>query len=150
MHDVQGSRLDSVEMEAKDDSPLRMTGRPFDAQQEKKPDSSTPSVKLNRSPLGLHSPSLDYVRRTQTEAQEARVKTRVRELMTARTLTPNGARAQLNGEGSSSVESLEGQRDIAPPAAVRRNVTQRRSKGRAKDDGETVPMASLLSRRPRS
>ena len=51
------------------------------------------------------------------------MKTRVRELMAGRTLTPNGARTQLNVEGSSSVESLEGQLDVAPPAAVRRNIT---------------------------
>ncbi len=37
-----------------------------------------------------------------------------------------------------------------PGTAVRRNITQRRSKGRAKDDGETAPRASLLARRPRS
>jgi hypothetical protein len=126
-----------------------MSGRPFDAHQEKKSVPPTPNGKSSRSPIGMHSPSLDYVRRTQTEAQETRVTARVRELMAGRTLTPNGARAQPNGEGSSSVESPEGQHAVVPPTAVRRNITQRRSKGRAKDEGETAPMASLLSRRPR-
>ena len=36
-----------------------------------------------------------------------------------------------------------------PPTAARRNVTQRRSRDRERDDGE-APNASLLSRRPRS
>ena len=37
-----------------------------------------------------------------------------------------------------------------PESAVRRNITQRRSRGRTKDEGILVPDASVVSRRPRS
>ena len=150
VHVVQGLRLDSVQMESKDDSPLQMSGRPFDAHQERKTIPPTPNGRSSQSSHGMHSPALDYVRRTQTEAQEARVTARMRELMMGRTLTPDGARAKPNGGSSSSVESPEGQHMMVPPTAVRRNVTQRRSKGRATDVGDTAPMESLLTRRPRS
>jgi hypothetical protein len=134
-------------MESKDESPLQMSGRPFDAHQEQ---NSTPSTSRDRPPHGMHSPTLDYVRRTQVEAQEKRVTDRVRELMAGRTFTPDGARAQLNEEGSSSVRSPGGRQSVVPPTAVKRNITQRRSRGKLKDEGDAVPSASLLSRRPRS
>jgi hypothetical protein len=39
---------------------------------------------------------------------------------------------------------------VVPPTAVRRNITQRRSRDKIKDEGDTVPRSSLLSRKPRS
>ena len=52
--------------------------------------------------------------------------------------------------GSSSAGSPTGRVSAVSPTAVRRNITQRRSKGKTKDEGDTLPLASLLSRRPRS
>jgi hypothetical protein len=43
-----------------------------------------------------------------------------------------------------------GMSSVVPASVVRRNVTQRRSRGREKDDGMTAPDPSILSRRPRS
>ncbi len=37
-----------------------------------------------------------------------------------------------------------------PESAVRKNITQRRSRGRTKDEGNLVPDVSMVSRRPRS
>ncbi len=50
--------------------------------------------------------------------------------------------------GSSSVPEVTAQ--PIPATLLRRNITQRRSKGREKDDGTVLPRASLLSRRSTS
>jgi hypothetical protein len=56
---------------------------------------------------------------------------------------PVDASTRSDAVGSSSGGTM-------PGTAVRKNITQRRLRGRAKDDGETAPRASLLARRPRS
>jgi hypothetical protein len=56
-----------------------------------------------------------------------------------------GEPGQSSGLGSVSVPEVIAQ--PIPATYLRRNITHRRSKGREKDDGTTVPHASLLSRR---
>jgi hypothetical protein len=54
---------------------------------------------------------------------------------------------------SSPVEAIpveEAAATLVPPTAVRRNVTQRRSRDKGRDEGDRAPSAALLSRRPRS
>ncbi len=49
----------------------------------------------------------------------------------------------------SSAPSL-GSSGLITGSSMKRNITQRRSRGRVSDDGSTAPKSSLLSRRPRS
>ena len=54
---------------------------------------------------------------------------------------------------SSPVEAIpvaDAAATLVPPTAVRRNVTQRRSRDKGRDEGDRAPSAALLSRRPRS
>jgi hypothetical protein len=47
-------------------------------------------------------------------------------------------------------EGFEDESLCVPESAVRKNITQRRSRGRTKDEGNLVPDVSMVSRRPRS
>ena len=57
---------------------------------------------------------------------------------------------ELSRAADGSNGRFEGESSLVPESAVRRNITQRRSRGRTKDDGLLVPDASVISRRPRS
>jgi hypothetical protein len=55
------------------------------------------------------------------------------------------SRAVGGSKGRFEDESL-----CVPESAVRKNITQRRSRGKTKDEGNIAPDASMISRRPRS
>lgn len=57
----------------------------------------------------------------------------------------SGEPGKSSGAGSVSLPEVTAQ--PIPATYLRRNITQRRSKGREKDDGTTIPRASLVSRR---
>jgi hypothetical protein len=146
------------------------------------------------------SPSLDYARRTQTEAMESRTARRVDELLgggpafdrkgQTSEVSPSIARSirgsplldavrQTHHEAlahrtAKRIEDLreEGLTNVSPPLydeairlptaspsgssalietlSMKRNITQRRSRGRVSDDGGTATNSLLLLRRPRS
>jgi hypothetical protein len=98
------------------------------------------------------SPQLEYVKQTQIQAQEQRVNARVQELMERRSLTPVISRRIEDQFDASTRSDAVGSSSgcTMPGTAVRKNITQRRSRGRVKDDGENASRASLLARRPRS
>ena len=145
------------------------------------------------------SPSLDYARRTQTEAMESRTARRVDELLEGGSafgrkgqtsvISPSVARSmrgsplldavrQTHHEALAhrTTKRIEDLREevltrVSPPHydeavrlptvsprgtpalianSMKRNITQRRSRGRVSDDGSTAPTSLLLSRRPRS
>ena len=112
--------------------------------------SSSPITPNRRSAL------LEHVRKTQVEALENRTQARVKELLQGATMSPQGGGAPESVTRSaiklSPAESVKRGSDVTnlPNTEVRRNVTQRRSRGRARDEGEQAPLESLLSRRPRS
>lgn len=112
--------------------------------------SSSPITPNRRSAL------LEHVRKTQVEALENRTQVRVKELLQGATMSPQvGGASELMSRSAiklSPAESVKRESDVTnlPNTEVRRNVTQRRSRGRARDDGEQAPSESLLNRRPRS
>ena len=132
------------------------------------------SRRSSRSPLS--SPVLDYARQTQTEAMESRTAKRIAELIeidqaasaSVRVLSDNVGsikkRSPLAGYEdrktrqmgqSSSLNAVSSSPAIGSSrkftsSMVKRNITQRRSKGRSSDDGSTAPDPSVLSRRSRS
>jgi hypothetical protein len=110
----------------------------------------SPSAEKGKSP---RSPLLDHVRSTQTQAMEQRTATRIRTLMETEKRndelrgTYQSSSQRLQG---SSSPLLTGRSPMMSGSVVRRNITQRKSRGRSRDDGSTAPDASLLARRPRS
>ena len=117
---------------------------------------ASPNGEKGKSP---RSPLLDHVRSTQTQAMEQRTAARVRALMeTSRTekrndeLRGTGQTYQSSSQGfqGSSSPLLTGKSPVITGSVARRNITQRKSRGRSRDDGNTAPDSSLLARRPRS
>jgi len=121
-------------------------------------------VKMRGSPT---SPMLDYVKRTQMEAQERRTATRISALIDDEKgldrvnlqmrVSPamNVARSPedlARTSGSPSRQSMIGPSSpsIASASGVRRNITQRRSRDKVRDNGASAPFSGLLTRRPRS
>ena len=114
------------------------------------------------------SPLLDHVRLSQLQAQAHRTATRVNELQQEK-LAKEAARRNRASEDRKSPKILRGdivtpmfsgtpmrsdsiihQPSMAIPATqARRNITQRRSRDRGRDDGTDVPQASRVARRPR-
>ena len=165
--------------------------------------SARPNMKSISSPSNdkssRSSPSLDYARRTQTEAMESRTARRGDELLEGGSafgrkgqtsvISPSVARSmrgsplldavrQTHHEALAhrTTKRIEDLREevltrVSPPHyddavrlptvsprgtpalianSMKRNITQRRSRGRVSDDGSTAPISLLLSRRPRS
>ena len=113
--------------------------------------SSSPQSPNRRSEL------LDHVRRTQLEALENRTQERVKELLQGATMSPQvgSARESMRTRSAVKLSPSESMKQDSgsvnvPNTAIRRNVTQRRSRGRAKDEGDQAPSLGLLDRRPRS
>ena len=113
------------------------------------------------------SPMLDYVKMTQREAQERRTATRMSELMNEakgsdgvdlqiqEPLTTNVERSPRDRGGFSGSpvrSSILGPSaaSVASASGARRNITQRRSRDKVKDTGDSAPSSALLARRPRS
>ena len=116
------------------------------------------------------SPLLEHVRSIQMTAQEHRTAARIRELNQGQgmsTVDASGSpvRAWAPNTAGDNLDSTptavpvgswdhgnqdDGMSSVVPASVVRRNVTQRRSRGKEKDDGMTAPNPSILSRRPRS
>lgn len=135
---------------------------------------SSSRKKSSRSPLS--SPVLDYARQTQIEAMESRTAKRIAELIEFDQAASASLRVLSDDVGSmkkrSPLAEYEDRRTrqmdqssssnavSSSPAfgssreftssMLKRNITQRRSKGRSSDDGSTAPNPSVLSRRSRS
>jgi hypothetical protein len=128
------------------------------------------SPELVSSRSSPNSPLLDDVRKVQMAAQEQRTSARIRELtldqgMATYDLSGSPVRARGRNTAGISLGSTPtavsvgswdpGHQDggipsVVPATVVRRNITQRRSRGKEKHDGTTSPDPSMLSRRPRS
>ena len=117
------------------------------------------------------SPLLEYVKRSQIDAMASRTAKRISEvnggfdrmkmdgdllqsesdddadMIAAR--FPHSPPSYFEAIGASP-ESRAGEFSRAPESAMRRNITQRRSRGRVKDEEDRAPDASRVSRRPRS
>ena len=134
-------------------------------------------VSSSASRKSAGSPILEYVRRTQTEAMNNRTAQRIREINagSARmrvddefsplkfnddddvaTATIDN-RVQSSPPTSSYQDAIGASSTIrtdefsrAPESAMRRNITQRRSRTKTKDEGLLAPDISMVSRRPRS
>jgi hypothetical protein len=139
-------------MESKEETPRQMLGRALGTTHGSKSArrvSGDGSSQISRSPA---SPHLDFVKRTQVLAQEQRVNTRVRELMEGSANDPKDHRTYddcMEVPGASRDPVLLSD-SVVPSTVIRRNITQRRSKGKSVDKGEMAPRSSLLLRRPRS
>ena len=114
-----------------------------------------------------NSPMLDYVKKTQMEAQEWRTAMRMSTLMDEVTgstgvdlqtqVSPatNVVRSPGNpvmSTGSPLRSSILGSSSASMASAlgVRKNITQRRSRDKLRDVGASAPASDLLARRPRS
>jgi hypothetical protein len=145
----------SVQMEPKDQTPQQMLGRSFGSNRTERSNLRLPDTgvsRMPRSPLSPELEELEFVKQTQIQAQEQRVTAWVKELMEGRNSTPVDSRRaddQVDAlTRSDAVGSSSGGTML--DTAIRKNITQRRSRGRIKDDGQTAPRASLLARRSRS
>jgi hypothetical protein len=94
------------------------------------------------------SPLLDAVRQTHLEALGFRTTRRVEELRVAG--SPNLSLPQYDEAIRSSTVSPYANSALNANLSMKKNITQRRSRGRLSDDGSKAPKSSLLSRRPRS
>jgi hypothetical protein len=128
----------------------------------------SPGLESSRS--SPNSSLLDYVRHAQMAAQEQRTTARIRELTQDQGLSNYGlsespVRAWGRNTADASLDSTPtavsvgswnsgyhegGMSNVVPVTVVRRNITQRRSRGWEMDNGSTAPDPSILSRRPRS
>ena len=170
-------RARRVQTEAMEDRTVRRVGELLGKSPEKSQvlskEKSTPSV--SRTSSG--SPLLEYVRRSQTEAMASRTAQRISEInavsnqgkvdgdssqvnfyesdeddLVATILedrTHRSPPSYLDAIGASS-NIREAEFSRVPESAMRRNITQRRSRGKVKDDSLLAPDASMVSRRPRS
>jgi hypothetical protein len=117
-------------------------------------------VKVSRTSM---SPLLDNVRARESEALNYRTSRRMRELQ-EEAMSSSATAYQDDEENlSDHMETSPSQEDRryetinesssskarVPATEARRNITQRRSRGRAKDAAELLPRADLLTRRPR-
>ena len=162
-------------MESKKETPQQMLGRALGGQQNTVTTSSSPgfsarSIRPSSSTRSSTSPLLDYVRRSQVEALAERTSARVRELQTEDEPDPEDVvvdeqerlAQMIQGVPMFTGVPLRSSMFSSPPAVpaalpdekipattARVNITQRRSRGKARDDGNTAPSESLLSRRPR-
>ena len=107
----------------------------------------TVTVSPSKARSARDSPLLDAVRQTHHEALAHRTAMRMEDLRKeglaslSSPLYDEAVRLpSTSPSGSLKVEQL----------SMKRNVTQRRSRGRVSDDGSTALKSSLLSRRPRS
>ena len=149
-------------MDRKSETPKQMLERALnatDSNSGKRRSPASNSTRLSKSPS---SPLLEFTKRTQREALESRTTARVRELTQGVETLPHDGRGGSPDSGAVNavlrndpdgvrgelMESSSG--SAVPPTVVRRNVTQRRSRGKPKDEGDSLPPASLLARRPRS
>jgi hypothetical protein len=157
-------------MDQKAETPKQMLGHALNTADNNSGTRRSPASKLSRSSGGSGSPILDYTRQNQREALESRTATKIKELMQERERIPHGNRggsseARVGGRNRESLFETLARNDpdevrdgvmhsssmgTAPSTDARKNVTQRRSRGRLKDDGDSLPAASLLARRPRS
>ena len=163
-------------MESKKETPQQMLGRALGGQQNTVTTSSSPgfsarSIRPSSSTRSSTSPLLDYVRRSQVEALAERTSARVRELQTEDEPDPEDVvvdeqerlAQMIQGVPMFTGVPLRSSMFNSPPAVpaalpeekipattARVNITQRRSRGKARDDGNTAPSESLLSRRPRN
>ena len=139
-------------MESKEETPRQMLGRALGTTHGSKSTrrvSGDGSSQISRSPA---SPHLDFVKRTQVLAQEQRVNARVRELMEGSANASKDHRTYddcMEVPGASKDPVLPSD-SVIPSTVIRRNITQRRSKGKSVDKGEMAPRSSLLLRKPRS
>ncbi len=155
-------------MANKRETPQQMLGRADSTTQDSGGRQRSPGQVSSRS--SPNSPLLDYVRYAQMAAQEQRTSARVRELTMGQGMSTydlSGSPVRAGGRSATGI-SLDvtptaipvgsweprhhgdGIPSVVPATVVRRNITQRRSRGKEKDDGTIAPDPSILSRRPRS
>ncbi len=162
-------------MDLKAETPKQMLGRVLNTTSGNSETKRSPALSPSRASGSPSSPLLEYTKQVQRAALDSRTAARVRELMQGGEMSPreiNRGSSSANEVGSSRDPRLDtsaqdgpnvmrGQakdevmdspsRSTVPPTAARKNVTQRRPRGKLKDEGwDTAPRASLLARRPRS
>ena len=155
-------------MANKRETPQQMLGRADSTTQGSGRRQRSPGQVSSRS--SPSSPLLDYVRNAQMAAQEQRTSSRIRELTMGQGMSTydlSGSPVHASGRSATGIsldvtptaipvgrlESRhhdDGTPSVVPATVVRRNITQRRSRGKEKDDGTIAPDPSILSRRPRS
>ena len=108
----------------------------------------TVTVSPSKARSARDSPLLDAVRQTHHEALAHRTAMRMEDLRKEglASLSPPLYDEAVRLPSTSPSGSL----NLVEQLSMKRNVTQRRSRGRVSDDGSTALKSSLLSRRPRS
>ena len=162
-----------AQIEAMEDRTARRIGELMEQPPAKNRDLQKDRASFSASRRSAGSPILEYVKRTQIEAMERRTAHRIMKI------DASSSKIKVDGDftsiefdevedvtlindrihrsppsyqeaigASSTLKTDEFTR--APESALRRNITQRRSRSKVKDDGLLAPDASLMSRRPRS
>ena len=114
------------------------------------------TINLSGINLRMHqpqtgSPMMDVARRSQVEAKQT--EKRVGDVKGS-AQTYHSSVMELQGSSSFELQGsspfVPGRTAMVSGSILRRNITQRRSRGRSRDDGDEAPDPSLLARRPRS
>ena len=169
-HPLHLEGVQRAQIEAMGDRTARRVGELMEQPPAKNRDLQKDRASSSASRKGAGSPILEYVKRTQTEAMEMRTAHRIMEIDTGSSkFQVDGDFAPIEFDDAEDVALIDDKIHRSPPSyqeassalktdeftrvpesALRRNITQRRSRSKSKDEGMLAPEASMMSRRPRT